>query len=78
MDAETLSNAFISLRLEFCNALFCGLPNYTKSGAARILTTTTRFEHIIPILSSLDWLPITARSDLKVLVYYLPIKPSVV
>ena len=51
-----------------------GLPNSTtrrlqlvKNAAARLLTRTIKFDHITPILASLHWLPITSRSDFKVL-----------
>ena len=37
------------------------------NAAARLLTRTRKFDHITPILASLHWLPITFRSDFKVL-----------
>ena len=56
------------------NALFSGLPTSTtkslqlvQNAAARLLTRTRKFDHITPILTSLHWLPINARSDFKVL-----------
>uniref|UniRef100_A0A8C5CCP5 Reverse transcriptase domain-containing protein n=2 Tax=Gadus morhua TaxID=8049 RepID=A0A8C5CCP5_GADMO len=74
VDAETLIHAFVSSRLDYCNALFSGLPNSTikslqlvHNAAARLLTRTRKFDHITPILASLHWLPITFRSDFKVL-----------
>ena len=73
-DAETLIHAFISSRLDYCNSVFSGLPKSTtrslqlvQNAAARLLTRTRKFDHITPILASLHWLPITSRSDLKVL-----------
>ena len=73
-DAETLIHAFVSSRLDYCNILFSGLPNSSlksvqlvQNAAARIRTKTRKFDHITPILSSLHWLPIQARSDIKVL-----------
>ncbi|KAK0132375.1 hypothetical protein N1851_032741 [Merluccius polli] len=73
-DAETVIHAFISSRLDYCNALFSGLPNSTtkslqlvQNATARLLTRTRKFDNIIPILSFLYWLPIKARSDFKVL-----------
>ena len=35
--------------------------------AARILTRTKIFDHITPVLASLHWLPVNARTDFKVL-----------
>ena len=73
-DAETLIRAFLSSRLDYCNALFSGLPNSTmkrlqlmQNAAARLLTSTRKCDHITPILASLHWLSINARSDFKVL-----------
>ena len=36
-----------------------------QNAVARLPTRTRTFEHITPILASLHWLPITARSDFK-------------
>ena len=76
---QTLIHAFVSSRLDYCNALFSGLPNSTtkslqlvQNAAARLLTRTRRFDHITPILAFLHWLPLTFRSELKVLL--LPYK----
>ena len=73
-DAEKLIHAFISSRLDYCNALFTGLPKKTterlqviQNSAARLLTRTKRREHISPVLATLHWLPVTFRVDFKVL-----------
>ena len=73
-DAETLVHAFITSRIDYCNALFSGLPSTTTNGlrlvqnaAARVLTRKRKFDHITPTLISLHWLPIQARADFKVL-----------
>uniref|UniRef100_A0A671Y9A2 Reverse transcriptase domain-containing protein n=1 Tax=Sparus aurata TaxID=8175 RepID=A0A671Y9A2_SPAAU len=74
-DAEILIHAFVSSRLDYCNASgLSGLPcESTKSlqmvqnAAARVLTRTRTFYHITPILASLHWLPVHLRSDFKVL-----------
>ena len=35
--------------------------------AARLLTATSRYEHVTPVLRSLHWLPVSARIDFKIL-----------
>ncbi|KAL4004124.1 protocadherin delta 1 [Sarotherodon galilaeus] len=72
--AEVLVHAFVSSRIDYCNALLSGLPKKSFRGlqmvqnaAARILTRTGKFEHISPVLRSLYWLPCQVRADFKVL-----------
>ncbi len=73
-DAETLIYAFVSSRLDYCNALFIGLPatsiarlQYIQNSAARILTRTKHSAHITPILADLHWLPVAYRIKFKIL-----------
>ena len=64
-NAETLVHAFISSKLDFCNALLYGLPQsvidrlqYVQNCAARLVTRTRSSEHITPVLRRLHWLPV--------------------
>ncbi|XP_048870189.1 uncharacterized protein LOC125742326 [Brienomyrus brachyistius] len=73
-DAEKLIHAFVSSRLDYCNALLSGCPSgslhklqMVQNAAARVLTNTKKFDHITPVLSSLHWLPVKSRIDYKIL-----------
>jgi len=64
-DAETLIHALITSCLDYCNALFIGLPKrliarlqYVQNSAARVLTSTRRSAHITPLLHKPHWLPV--------------------
>jgi len=39
--------------------------------AARIVTSTSKYEHITPVLADLHWLPVAARIDFKIAVLTL-------
>ncbi|XP_032366676.1 LOW QUALITY PROTEIN: uncharacterized protein LOC116685831 [Etheostoma spectabile] len=75
-DLEKAIHAFISSRLDYCNALYVGLSQSSisrlqlvQNAAARFLTSTSRREHITPVLSSLHWLPVRFRIDFKLLLF---------
>ncbi|KAI5626935.1 hypothetical protein C0J50_13433, partial [Silurus asotus] len=73
-DAEKLVHAFMTSRIDYCNALLGGCPaslinklQLVENGAAKVLTSSRKYDHISPILSSLHWLPVKFRIDYKLL-----------
>ena len=73
-DAKKCIHAFVTSRLDYCNALLSGYSDKELNilqlalyMAARILTRTNKCDHITPVLAYLHWLPVTARVDFKVL-----------
>ncbi|XP_068692896.1 uncharacterized protein [Montipora capricornis] len=71
--AKTLVHAFISSKLDHCNSLLYNLPKYAvkklqhvQNAAARLITFSSKFNHITPILKDLHWLPINERIKFKI------------
>ncbi len=72
-DAEKLVHAFMTSRLDYCNALLGACPassinklQIVQNAAARVLTRSRKYDHITPILQSLHWLPIKLRISYKI------------
>ncbi len=73
-NAETLIHAFMTSRLDYCNALLGGCSarlinklQMVQNAAARVLTRTRKYDHISPVLSTLHWLPTKHCIDFKIL-----------
>ncbi|KAI5624228.1 hypothetical protein C0J50_16198, partial [Silurus asotus] len=73
-NAEKLIHAFMTSRIDYCNALLGGCPaslinklQLVQNAAARVLTRSRKYDHITPILSSLHWLPVKFQIDYKLL-----------
>ena len=61
-------------RLDYCNSLLYGLPTIhlnklqrVQNAAARLISNTSRFDHMTPTLINLHWLPVKSRIDFKLL-----------
>ncbi len=72
-DAEKLVHAFMTSRLDYCNALLGDCPassinklQIVQNAAAKVLTRSRKYDHITPILQSLHWLPIKFRISYKI------------
>ena len=70
--ATALANSLVSSKLDYCNSLYNGISqaNLNKiqriqNTLARVITNTSKFEHITPILKKLHWLPIKQCIDYK-------------
>ena len=70
---QTLVSAFILSRLDYCNSLLHGCPQYLlnrvqklQNNAARLILRAGKSEHITPLLHSLHWLPVESRIKYKI------------
>ena len=64
--------AFVSLRLDYCNSLFYGISDRlirrlqaVQNAVARLVTGTRRRDHISSVLRQLHWLPVNQRLKFK-------------
>ena len=71
--AKSLINGLVISQLDYCNALLCGLPrtilntlHRVQNTAAHIVTRTSHYSHITPVLKDLHWLPIHHRVQVKI------------
>ncbi len=72
-DAEKLVHAFMTSRLDYCNALLGGCPassinklQVVQNAATRVLTRSIKYDNFTTILQSLYWLPIKFRISYKI------------
>ena len=77
MPAETCAAAVRALvvsRLDYANSLLVGVPDKSlrklqvvQNDAARLVSRTSRREHITPVLHQMHWLPVRQRITHKLL-----------
>ena len=60
--------AFVTIRVDYCNNLPCGLPKYQLSKSQRVLNASARLINFVPkschitsLLRELHWLPVCYR-----------------
>ena len=70
---QTLIHAFILPRLDYCNCLLTGCPQFlidrlqkVQNADARLICRAKQLDHVQPILQSLHWLPIRAQIQYKI------------
>ena len=70
--ALSVANAFVSSWLDYCNSLFKSLSKFNlhrlqsiQNSAARIVTNSSKFTRISPVLRKLHWLPAQFCSEFK-------------
>jgi len=74
-DAKAVATALVSSRLDYCNSVLSGTSQsnlnklqLVQNAVARTVMTTSKREHITPVLAELHWLPVAARIDFKIAV----------
>ena len=71
---EKLVHAFVTSRLDYCNSVLYGCPEFqlnklqsVQNAAARLVKCRKKYDHITPILFDLHWLGVRERIVFKVL-----------
>ena len=71
---QLLVQALVISRIDYCNSLLAGLPACTfkplqmiQNAAARLVFNLPKTAHVTPLLISLHWLPVAARTKFKAL-----------
>ena len=67
-----LVTCFVFARLDYCNAVFTGLPrcdldrlHFIQNAAVRLIAGASQFDHVTPLLQARHWLPIEQRIVFK-------------
>lgn len=72
--AKSMVHSLVTSRLDYCNAVLYGLPDTllnrlwcVQKSAARLITSTRKYDHITPVMIKLHWLPPRERIEFKIL-----------
>jgi len=67
-----LATCFVFVWLDYCNAMFTGLPRYdldrlqaVQNAAVRLITGARKFDHVTSLLRERHWLPVEQRIILR-------------
>ena len=67
--SELVANALVSSHLDYCNSLFRSLSKFNlcklQCIQTRIVSNTSRYTSITPVLKKLHWLPVEQRTVFK-------------
>ena len=73
---KMLGNSLVISQLDYCNAVYYGLPSYlilrlqrVQNNAARLISCTHTYDHITPVLIELHWLSIEYRLKFMILLH---------
>ncbi|KAM3835771.1 uncharacterized protein M6D78_010277 [Vipera latastei] len=72
---RTVTHVLVTSRLDYCNALYMGLPLRTtrrlqlvQNAAAQVVMGVSRYSHVTSLLRERHWLPVALQMRFKVLV----------
>ena len=75
--AKSIASAIVGSRLDYCNSLLTGTSvsnlarlQLVQNTLARVVTQKSRFDHIMPVLSELHWLPVCHRINFKIATHH--------
>ena len=70
---KTPLSAFVLSKLDYCNSLLCGSPQFIldklqrgQHSAARLVMKSQKCDHVQPLLRSLHWLPVHSGIDHRI------------